>query len=89
MTLFLFSFSFFLFLFPREKLVAHRPEEAFHFSFGRAIAHGRVMEEAADPGADLDNLLRGIDGTIVDVERCWHAAFVEGGAEGEEIKEAR
>jgi hypothetical protein len=39
------------------------------------------MEQATDPGADLDDFLGAIDGAVVDVKGLRKAAFVEGGAE--------
>ena len=65
-----------------QELVAHRAEKSFDFSLGRAIPHRRVVEQAADAGADLDDFLGGVNGAVVHVERVRHAAFVEGGAEG-------
>jgi len=67
---------------PGEELVAHGAEEPLHFALGRAVPHGGVVEQAADPGANLDQLLGDIDGAVVHIERGGHAAFVEGGAPG-------
>src|SRR5687767_6400396 len=64
-----------------EELLAHRAKKSFDFYFGRSIAHGSVMEEAAEAGADLDDFLGGVDGAVVHVEGLRKAAFVEGGAE--------
>ncbi|MFM1945066.1 MAG: hypothetical protein RI897_4048 [Verrucomicrobiota bacterium] len=65
-----------------EELVADGAEEAFDFSLGRAVAHGGVMEQAADAGADLDDFFGGVDGAVIDVEGLGNATFVEGGAKG-------
>jgi hypothetical protein len=65
-----------------EELVAHGAEEALDLALGGAVAHGRVEEQAADAGADLDQLLAGVDRTVVHVEGFGDAALVEGGAKG-------
>ena len=65
-----------------KELLAHGAEKPLHFSLGRAVAHRRVGEQAADPGADLDDFLGGVDGAVIHVQASWNPAFVEGGAEG-------
>lgn len=65
-----------------EELVTDGPEEAFDFSFGGTVAHGRVGQEAADPGADLDDFLGGVDGAVIYVQRGGHAPLVESSLEG-------
>jgi hypothetical protein len=52
---------------PTEELLAHGAKEALDFSLGGAIAHRRVMEQAADAGADLHDLFGGIDGAVVHI----------------------
>ena len=64
-----------------KELVAHGPKKSFDFSFRCSIAHGRVMKQAADPGADLDDFFGAVNGAVVHVEGLRHAAFVESGAE--------
>ena len=64
-----------------QELVAHRAEKPFDFSLGRAVAHRRVVQQAADAGADLEDFLGGVNGAVVHIERVRHAAFVKGGAE--------
>ena len=54
--------------FPREELVAHGSEKSFDLPLGRAVPYGRVGEQAADAGADLDDFLGGVDGAVIDVE---------------------
>jgi len=68
--------------FAGQELVPHGAKKSFDLSLGRAIPHRGVVEQAADAGADLDDLLGGVDGTIVHVERMGDAAFVVGGANG-------
>ena len=53
-----------------EELVAHGAEKSFDFSFGRAVAHRRVMQQAADAGADLDDFLGGVNGAVVHISEC-------------------
>ena len=65
-----------------EELVANGAEKSFDLPFGCAVAYGRVVEQAANAGADLQDFLRGVDRAVVHVQRTGHAAFVEGGAEG-------
>jgi len=50
-----------------EELVASRAKKSFDFSFGGAVPYGRVGEQAADAGADLDDFLGGVDGSVIDV----------------------
>jgi hypothetical protein len=63
-----------------QELFANGAEKPFHFAFGGSVAHGSVVEQAANPGANLNNLLGGVDGTVVHVKRMGHPAFVESGA---------
>ena len=39
------------------------------------------MEEAADTGADLNDFLGSVDGTVVHIQRVRHATLVKGGAQ--------
>ena len=59
----------------------HRSEESFDFSLRRAIAHWRVVEQAADACSDLDNFLRGVNRADDHIERVRHAAFAKGRAD--------
>ena len=65
-----------------EELVADAAEEAFDLALGGGVADGRVPQQAADAGADQGDLLRAVDGAVVDEQLFGHAALVEGGAEG-------
>ena len=65
-----------------KKLLAHTAEKAFDFPFGCAIPHGRVGEQTANAGADLDDFLGGINRTVINIQTVGDPAFVESGAEG-------
>jgi hypothetical protein len=64
-----------------QELIADGSEEALHLAFGGTVPDGRMVKEASDPGADLDDLLRCIDRAVIDIEGLRNAAFVEGGTQ--------
>jgi hypothetical protein len=64
-----------------EELFTHGAKKSFDFSFGRSVTHRRVMQQAANAGADLDNFLRRVNGAVIDVERLRNPAFIEGRAQ--------
>lgn len=63
--------------FQGEELFTRRSEKPFDFSFGCAVAYGRVGEQAADPSADLDDFLGGVDRSIIDVQTSRDPALIE------------
>ena len=65
-----------------EELIADPAKEAFDFSLGGSIANGGMPEDAADAGANEGDLLRAVDGAVVDEQLLGDAAFVEGSADG-------
>ena len=67
-----------------EELFAHGAEEAFDFSLGGTVAHGRVDEHGAEAGADGGELGGGVVRAVVDIHGLGHAALVEGGLEAME-----
>src|SRR5262249_30984695 len=58
-----------------QGLLAHGSEKSFNLTFGGSITNGSVMEKAANPRADLDDLLGSVNGAIIHVEGLWDAAF--------------
>lgn len=64
-----------------QELVAAGSEKSFDFSLRRAISQRRVRQDAADARGDLHDLARGVDRTVIDVNRLRHAAFVESAGE--------
>jgi hypothetical protein len=64
-----------------KELIADGAEESLHLAFCGAVPDGRMVKEASDPGADLDDLLRCIDRAVIDIEGLRNAAFVEGGTQ--------
>ena len=65
-----------------QKLLAHTAKKALDFSLGGSIPDGRVMQEAANPGANLDDFLGTINGAVIDIERLGDASFIEGSLQG-------
>jgi len=65
-----------------KELFPNGAEESFDFSLRRSVAHRRVMEQAADAGADLDDFPGRINGAVINVEGLRDAAFVKSGAQG-------
>jgi hypothetical protein len=61
-----------------EEAHADRAEETL--DLGGAVADRGVAEQAADAGADLGDLLAGVDGAVVDVEGVGDTIIVMGSA---------
>ena len=52
-----------------EELVADAAKKALDFSFGGGVANGGMAENAADAGADENDLLAAVDRAVVDESR--------------------
>ena len=65
-----------------QELIADPAKEAFDLALGSGVSDRGMPQDAADAGADQGNLLRAVDGAVVDEKLFGDAAFVEGGADG-------
>src|SRR5258708_24434169 len=66
---------------PAKELLTDPAKKSLHFSLRRSISYPGVGQEAADPSADLDDFLGGIDRSVIDVQTCRNTALIESRAQ--------
>src|SRR5260370_31680842 len=67
---------------PAKELLTDPAKKSLHFSLRRSISYRGMGQEAADAGADLDDFLGGVNGSVIDVQTRRNTALVESGAQG-------